>query len=159
MISMIWSMDRNGVIGRDNRMPWHLPADLAYFKSKTLGHTVIMGRKTYESIGRPLPGRKNVIITRDVNYRADGCSICNSIEEALKLGLEEEVFIIGGADIYGKFLPFADKLYITFIEDTFEGDAFFPSVDFEQWELVSRKQGERNEKNPYDYYFTEYKRI
>jgi len=158
MISIIFAMGRNRVIGKDNNLPWRLPADLAYFKSKTIGHTVIMGRKTYESLGKPLPGRNNVVITRNRALEIEGCTVYSSIEEALRLGDSEEVFVIGGADIYKSFLPYADKLYITSIDDTFEGDTFFPEIDYSLWRLVSDIPGEKNEKNPYMYSFLVYER-
>ena len=156
MISLIWSMDKNRLIGKKNHLPWRLPADLAYFKRITFGHTIIMGRKTFESIGKPLPGRTNVILTRDANYSFEGCTICHSVREALSFGANEEVFIIGGAEIYAKFLPFADRLYITQIEEEFVGDAFFPNIEFDSWTLVSIEKGEVNEKNLYDHSFMIY---
>lgn len=158
MISIIFAMDRNRLIGKNNSLPWHLPGDLAYFKKVTLGHAVIMGRKTYESIGRPLPGRRNVIVTRNQDYTADGCTICRSIGEALDLCSDEEAFVIGGADIYSKFLPYADRLYITLIDQEFEGDTYFPEIDYSVWKLVSRTMGEKNEKNPYTYSFLVYEK-
>lgn len=158
MISIIFAMDSKGTIGKDNRLPWHLPADLAYFKKTTLGHTVIMGRKTFESVGRPLPGRCNVIITRDKNYKREDCVVLNSIEEVIEYCSDKDVFIIGGADIYTKLFPYTDKLYITLIEASFEGDAFFPEINYDEWKLVSRTKGPRDEKNPYDYDFLVYER-
>jgi dihydrofolate reductase len=158
LISLIASMDRNRLIGKDNRLPWRIPLDLAYFKKNTLGHTVVMGRKTFESIGKPLPGRSNWIITRDENYIQEGCSVFHSIEEVLKAAPEEELFIIGGAEIYASFFPYADKLYITLIDEIFIGDTFFPQISPTIWEQVSKVKGERNEKNPHDYYFTVYEK-
>lgn len=156
MISLIWSMDENWLIGKGNQLPWRIPADLAYFKRITLGHTVIMGRKTFESIGKPLPGRLNVILTKDASFVCEGCKICHSIEEALSLGKEEEIFIIGGAEVYTKFLPYADKFYITKIKGCFEGDAFFPSFEISALKEVYCEKGIRDEKNPYDYFFFVY---
>jgi dihydrofolate reductase len=158
MISLILAMDKNRVIGIDNRMPWHLPADLAYFKQMTLGHPVIMGRKTFESIGKPLPGRQNVIITANKDYQKEGCVILHSIDEALAFCLDKDVFVIGGAQIYQDFFPYADRLYLTFIDEVFPGDCFFPEIDDKTWKLVSKIKGERNEKNPYDYYFLVYEK-
>lgn len=158
MISIIAAVGRNYVIGKDNKIPWYIPADFAYFKSKTMGHTIIMGRKTYQSIGKPLPGRKNVIITKDNEFKAEGCEICHSIEETLKYKEQEEIFIIGGANIYKEFFNLADKLYITLIDKDFEGDTYFPTIDNEVWNLVSKTKGIKDEKNPYDYYFCEYVR-
>lgn len=160
MISLIFAMDRNRVIGKNNCMPWRIPEDLAYFKKKTLGSTVVMGRKTFESIGKPLKGRKNIILTRNKEYTKDGCQTVTSIEKVMEeIGDGEETFIIGGAEIYSMFLPYAEKLYITYIDHEFEGDTYFPEIDCEEWKIVSRIPGERNEKNPYDYYFDVYVRV
>jgi dihydrofolate reductase len=158
MISMILAMDRNRLIGKDNKLPWHIPGDLAYFRKVTTGHTVIMGRKTYESIGKPLPGRKNVVITHRDDFHPEGCTICRSIEEAADMGRGEEVFVIGGAQVYTAFLPLADRLYITHIDESFEGDTWFPDIDPEEWKLVSNIQGSRDEKNPYTCWFAVYTR-
>ncbi|MCX7710896.1 MAG: type 3 dihydrofolate reductase [Clostridia bacterium] len=158
MISMIWAMGKNRLIGRDNQLPWRLPADLANFKRITTGHPVIMGRKTFESLGRPLPGRKNVIITRNKDLSIEGCEILHSVEEACRLAEKQEVFIIGGAEIYSKFLPHADKLYITEIDESFEGDTHFPEFNMDEWVLTSKVKGDKDEKNPYDYYFLVYER-
>lgn len=159
MISMIWAMDRNCTIGKDNKLPWRLPADLANFKRLTTGHTVIMGRKTFESLGKSLKDRKNVIMTRDLNYSAEGCVVCHTVEEILEMGRDEEVFVIGGADIYSEFLPFSEKLYVTLIDENFSGDTFFPAINDKEWMLISSTQGEKNEKNPYNYYFLIHERI
>jgi len=159
-ISFIVAMDQNRVIGRNNRLPWHLPADLAFVKKTTWGHPVLMGRKTYESIGRPLPGRTNVIFTRNRDYRAEGCEIVHTVEEAIAKfdGEGKELFILGGAEIYRLFLPIADRIYATEIAHEFEGDTFFPEIDPEIWREVSRQKGIRDEKNPYDYDFVVYER-
>lgn len=125
MISMIWAMGLNNALGCKNRIPWYIPADFAYFKKITMGKTVIMGRKTFESIGKPLPGRKNIVITRDTDYNPEGCTTVNSIQKAMNFIGEEEVFIIGGAEIYKEFLPLSDRLYLTLIEKEFEADTFF----------------------------------
>ena len=159
MISMIWAMGKNNALGCRNRMPWYLPADFAHFKKVTLGKPVIMGRKTYESIGKPLPGRKNIIITRDMDFRPEGCIAVNSIDGAKAYAAEGEVFIIGGAEIYRAFLPLAHKLYITEIDQAFEADTYFPEIDYSQWKLVSSRLGPRDEKNPYDYEFLVYERV
>lgn len=161
MISLIAAMDRNGAIGKGNRIPWRLPADLAYFKKATLGHTVVMGRKTYESIGRPLPGRENIIITRNTGYKASGCRIFYSFDELLRFLEEkkEEVFVIGGAEIYRQFFPWADKLYITFINAEFNGDKYFPEIDPKKWALRSEAKGKTDEDNPYEYYFRVYEKV
>lgn len=159
MISLIWAMDINRVIGRNNRLPWRLPADLAYFKRLTTGHTVVMGRKTYESIGRPLPNRHNVIVTRNPAFKADGCTIVHSLEEAWRAAGEDEVFVIGGAGLFAHALPAADKLYLTQIHHAFEGDVFFPEIPYDEWRLVSREPGVKDDRNPYDYEFLVYERV
>jgi dihydrofolate reductase len=156
MISIIAAMDRNRIIGQDGHIPWRLPADLAYFKQLTLGHSVIMGRKTFESIGKSLPGRENVIITRDKDYQKENCLVLHSFNETLNYCAGKNVFVIGGAQIYREFFPYADWLYITRIEESFPGDSFFPEIDSKLWKLVSKTRGERNEKNPYEYYFLIY---
>ena len=150
----------NRIIGKDNDMPWHLPADLAYFKKTTLGKPIIMGRKTYESIGRPLPGRKNIVISRDENYSADGIETVTSVEQALSLVQDvEEIMVIGGGAIYQHCLPFADKLYITHINATIDGDTQFPSYDLENdWKKVSSEVREADEKNAFELDFCVYQR-
>ena len=161
MISLIWAMDENRVIGYHNQLPWRLPEDLKFFKRVTMGHPIAMGRKTYDSIGKPLPGRENIVITRDENYDPEGCTVMHSIEEMLDYAAgnnSEEIFVIGGAEIFKEVLPEADKLYLTMIHHRFEGDTFFPVFDIEKWELESREIGLKNEKNPYDYEFLIYKR-
>lgn len=160
MISLIVAMDRNRVIGKDNKLPWHLPADLAYFKRITMGHPIIMGRKTFESIGRPLPGRENIVVTRNRSFQPEGCTVIHSIDDIQKIAAErdKEVFVIGGAELFQASLPFADRLYITKIDASFPGDTFFPSFYEEDWRLVSSEKGPKDEKNPYDYVFLLYER-
>jgi len=160
IISFIVAMDRNRVIGRNNRIPWRLPADQAFFRKTTMGHPILMGRKTYLSIGRPLPGRTNIVMTRNPEYRAPGCEVVHSVREALeRYGTGEgELFVIGGTDIFKLFLPVADRLYITLIRHEFPGDTYFPEIDPAAWKLVSEKPGIRDEKNPYDYVFQIYER-
>lgn len=152
MISLIVATGENRVIGLNNKMPWHLPADLKYFKKITTGHAVVMGRKTYLSIGRPLPNRTNVILTRDKHFKVEGCQVVYSIEEVLELSKQENLFIIGGAEIYEQFLPYADKLYLTYIRKSFDGDTFFPELD-DQWQLTSTEKHMPDEKNQYEYEF------
>lgn len=159
MISMIAAMDRNRVIGQDNRMPWHIPADLAYFKKITLDHPVIMGRKTFESIGKPLPGRENVILTKKKDYQINGCLILHSTSDVLTYSKDKDVFVIGGAQIYQTLFPYTNRLYITFIAAEFLGDSFFPEINPQQWELIAKTPGERNERNPYEYYFLVYAKL
>ncbi|WP_374193947.1 dihydrofolate reductase [Alkalihalobacillus sp. BA299] len=160
LISFLVAMDKNRVIGKDNDLPWRLPADLAYFKKVTMGHPIVMGRKTYESIGRPLPGRENIIITRNQNYSAEGCTVLHSLDDVKKVidDSTKEVFIIGGAEIFKEAFPIADKLYITHIDEAFEGDTYFPAFSDQEWKEVSREKGVKDEKNPYDYYFSVYER-
>ncbi|WP_404428286.1 dihydrofolate reductase [Sutcliffiella horikoshii] len=158
MISIIVATDRNNLIGKDNDLPWRIPADLAYFKKVTLGSTIVMGRKTYESIGKPLPNRRNIILSRK-EFHADGCETLHSIEEVERVKEDgKELFIIGGAHIFKETLPIADLLYLTYIDEEFEGDTYFPEVNEQDWELVSSEKGIKDEKNPYDYYFKKYKR-
>ncbi|WP_409301234.1 dihydrofolate reductase [Peribacillus sp. SCS-155] len=161
MISLLVAMDKNRVIGKDNQLPWHLPADLKYFKETTMGHPIVMGRKTFESIGRILPGRENVIVTRRQDFKADGCTILHSTEE-IKLFAEKagrEVFVIGGAEIFREVLPFADRLYITEIHHEFEGDTFFPEFDQQNWVKKSVVHGVMDEKNIYNHDFIVYEAI
>jgi dihydrofolate reductase len=159
MISFLLAMDQNRTIGKNNDLPWRLPADLAYFRKVTMGHTIVMGRKTYESIGRPLPGRENVVVTKNTDFQAEGCFVVHSVEEAKQhFQKDDEVFVIGGAQLFEKFFPYADRLYITLIEEQFEGDTYFQNIDKNEWNLVSKEKGMKNEKNPYDYCFLVYAR-
>lgn len=141
-LSLIAAVASNGVIGSDNTLPWRLPEDLKRFKALTLGHPVVMGRKTYESIGRPLPGRRNIVITRDATYAADGCETANSLETALAAcnATTDEVFVIGGAQIYAEALPLAQRLYLTEIRREFPGDARFPVFDRIGWQEKTRER-------------------
>lgn len=161
MISFIVAMDQNRVIGKDNQLPWHLPADLAYFKKVTMGKPIIMGRKTHESIGRALPGRENIIVTRNLNYQSSPCKILHDLQavENLSHETEEEFCVIGGAELFKELLSAADRLYITHIHHKFEGDTYFPKIDFGQWKILSREQGVKDEKNPYNYEYVVYERI
>ena len=149
MISLIVAHDKNRVIGYENKMPWHLPGDLQYFKEMTMGKPIIMGRKTFESIGRPLPGRRNIVITRNPQYDAEGIELALSLDEAIKLaGDVEEIMIIGGQQIFTESLSLADRLYITEIDHEFEGDTFFP--EYEGWRKVSCQE---RIQTPYGYTF------
>jgi dihydrofolate reductase len=160
MISYIVAMDKNRTIGKDNQLPWHLPADLQFFKRVTMGHPIIMGRKTYESIGKPLPGRENIVVTRNQEYKLEGCTVIHSVEALIKFAEEkkEEVFVIGGAELFKATFSNTDRLYITMIEHEFEGDTFFPEFKESDWKLVSQEKGPKDEKNPYDYSFNIYER-
>ena len=140
-LSIIVAVARNRVIGANNTLPWHLPEDLKRFRALTTGHHIIMGRKTYESLNRLLPGRTTVIVTRNSNYHVTGALIANSLQQAIKLcGNDEEVFLIGGAELYRDGLKLANKLYMTEIDATFEGDAFFPEFDKTKWQEISRER-------------------
>jgi dihydrofolate reductase len=154
----MWAMGRNRVIGANGDIPWRLPADWAYLKATTMGHPILMGRKTYESIGKPLPGRINIILTKNVTYAPEGCVIVHSFEEAVKRYGNGELFVLGGAEIYKLALLHADRLYVTLIDQEFAGDTFFPEIDLSQWKIVSRRPGTRDEKNLYDYEFVVYER-
>jgi dihydrofolate reductase len=161
-ISLIAAMGENRVIGAGNTIPWHLPADFKHFKELTTGHPVVMGRKTFESIGKPLPGRANIVITRDESYRRDGITAVTSPEAALSAAATaegaDEVFIIGGAEIYKIFLHQANKAYLTKVEGAFEGDAFFPEVNAEEWSRVSQEEHAADEKNAFSFVFQTYER-
>ncbi len=159
VLTLIAAVARNRVIGIDNRLPWRLPADLKHFKTLTLGHTVIMGRKTWESLPdsfRPLPGRQNIVITRDANYRAEGATVAHSLPAAVSTASSDEAFVIGGAELYTSVLSQADCLQLTEIDADFEGDTFFPEIDLQQWRESSR-QTHRDETG-FDYAFVCYLR-
>lgn len=159
ILSMIVAHADNRIIGKDNDMPWHLPADLAYFKKTTLGKPVIMGRKTYESIGRPLPGRQNIVISRDENYQAEGITSATSVEQALTLAGEvEEVMVIGGGAIYEHCLASAHRLYITHINAEIDGDTKFPEYDLNVWKKIASEKRNVDEKNSYELDFCVYER-
>jgi dihydrofolate reductase len=161
-ISAILAMSKNRVIGKDNQIPWHLSADLKYFKRTTLNHHIIMGRKTFLSIGNPLPKRTNVVLTRNPFFIASNVLVATSIEEGLQLARdngEEEAFIIGGGEIYRQSMPYLDKIYLTLIEVEVEGDVFFPELDESQWQLVSEEAHKADDKNEYNYSFLIYERI
>lgn len=150
IISMIAAMASNRIIGKDNQMPWHLPADFVWFKRCTMGKPVVMGRKTYQSIGRPLPGRQNIVISRDASLVIDGVDVVTSIDAALdKAGVADEVMIIGGGSIYTECLPRAGKLYITLIDADLDGDTQFPAWGAE-WQETHREHYDADEKNQYD---------
>lgn len=165
MIHLIVCTGEGGEIGKNNDMPWGrgLPEDLKYFKRVTNGYDVIMGRKTFDSIltslGKPLPERKNIVLTRDKDFHYEGVHVYHTIEEFLnEIKKETNVFVIGGASIYQQFLPFADSLYITKIHEAFDADTYFPLVNEEEWEEVSSEKGIKNEENPFDYDYFVYKR-
>lgn len=152
VLAIIVAMARNRVIGIDNKLPWHLPGDLKYFKGLTMGHHIIMGRKTYESIGRPLPGRTTVIVTRDPGYTQEGCLVAHSLEEAVRLAEGDgEVFFVGGSSLYEQVLPLVGRMYITEIQADFDGDAHFPAFDRGAWREVSRHHRHSDDGLAFDY--------
>ena len=154
-ISIVVAISENNAIGKDNQLLWHLPADLKHFKNITTGHTIIMGRKTYDSIGKPLPNRRNIIITRQKDLNLEGVEVVNSLEEALSLSKdEEEVFIIGGAEIYKQSIAVSHRIYLTRIHQEFEADAFFPELDDESWKEVEKVDHLPDEKNKFAYTFS-----
>ncbi len=158
-VKLIVAKAENNAIGKGNDLIWRLPADLKFFKSITIGHTLIMGRKTFESIGRPLPGRTTIIITRDKNYKQEGCIIAHSIENALELvENDDSPFIAGGATIYKQAfeMDIIDEMIITEVHEEFEADAFFPNIDLSKWEELSRDKHLADEKNKYNYSFVTY---
>ena len=161
--SIIVALSKNGVIGLHNRLPWHMPADMRYFKEMTQGHPVIMGRKTFESMGsKPLKGRDNIILTRDPSsLSAAGCQVASTLEEAFEKaqkGGVQEIFVIGGSQVYALALPMVDTLYITEIDATLQGDTYFPEFDKETWQEVRRESHQANAQNTYDYAFVTYTR-
>jgi len=159
-LAIIVAMDEQGLIGRDNDLPWKLSADLKYFRSITMGKPLVMGRNTHESIGRPLPGRKNIILTSDLNYQAEGCTVVHSLDEAIQECDDvEEVMVMGGASLYKQFLDRADRLYLTHVHASLEGDTWFPEWDKNHWQEVSREDFPANDKNQYPYSFAVYERI
>jgi len=145
-ISLIAAMGRNRVIGNENSLIWRIPNDMKRFKELTTGKAVIMGRKTFESIGRPLPNRTNIIITGDKNYKAEGCIVVHSVDESIKKADSEEIMIIGGAQIYKQFLPKADRLYLTLIDAESEGDAYFPEFNKNEWKETFREWHDEGHK-------------
>lgn len=148
--SLVVAMDRNRVIGRDNQLPWRLPADLAHFKRVTMGHPVVMGRRTYESIGKPLPGRHNIVLTRDRGFRAPGCTVVHSLDEAWKAaGDAEEVCVIGGSAIFAETLPIADVIHLTEVEAQVPGDTWFPDFDRSEWREVEVARHAADERHAY----------
>lgn len=165
-IALIVALSDNRVIGRNNQMPWHLPEDLKYFKRVTMGKTILMGRKTFESIGRPLPGRTNVVITRQRTWQADGVRVVHSLSEGLELATSlslidanEEVIVIGGAQIYRETLPRAQRLYLTEVHAQIEGDTFFPEISDHEWRETGREDHQPEPANPYSHSFVVLDRV
>lgn len=163
-LAIVVAKAENGVIGKDNALPWHLPEDLKYFKRVTMGRPIVMGRLTFESIGRPLPGRANIVITRQTDWQADGVQVAHSLEQAVVLAEKSErpdewVMIIGGANLYEQALPSCNRLYLTQVHAEVDGDAFFPSLVDSEWKETDRESHQSDEKNPYDYSFLTLDRI
>jgi dihydrofolate reductase len=160
-ISFLLAASENNVIGKDNKLPWHLPNDLKFFKNTTWGMPVIMGRKTFESFGKPLSGRRNIVITRNKDWKAEGVEIAGSIDEAVELAKQsdvKEIFIIGGGEIFKTYFPKADRIYLTRIHHSFDGDAFFPAIDEKEWQLVKEVKCPADEKNAYPHTFQTWQR-
>jgi len=159
MLSIIAAVSANNALGKDNKLLWHLPADLKRLKELTMGHHLIMGRKTFESLGRPLPGRPHIVISRDINLKFEGVTVVDSLAKAFELAKNDnQPFIFGGAEIYKQALPFIERIYLTRVNETFEGDAYFPELDMNNWELVSKLDFEPDEKNKFHYSYEEYKK-
>ncbi|MGM9802655.1 MAG: dihydrofolate reductase [Muribaculaceae bacterium] len=155
-LSAIVVIAQNGAIGKNNDLLCHLPADLKHFKAITMGHTIIMGRRTFESLPKgALPGRENIVVTRNANYEAAGAVVCHSVDEALaRASMPGERFVIGGAQLYAATMPLVNRLYLTQLHASFEdADAFFPEIDMQQWQELERSDHERDDRNPYDYSF------
>lgn len=158
-LSLIWAMDRNRLIGSNNALPWKLPADMQWFRRQTMGKPVLMGRKTFESIGRPLPGRDNIILTRQQGLNIDGCIVVRSLDAAREAVPDaDEIMVIGGSEIYALLLSEADRLYCTMIDAEFEGDAWFPEFDLSEWHLQLMEPHNADENNIYSYRFVIYER-
>lgn len=157
LLSIICAMDTNRLIGNNNQLPWHLPADLILFKKNTLGKPIIMGRKTFDSIGQPLPGRQNIVVTSNQNWSAEGCDTANTIDEALALtNNADEVMLIGGASLYQQTIEIADILYLTVINHVFAGDTWFPEFDEQQWTIAEETFFDLSETNSHSFSFIKY---
>ncbi|WP_239254462.1 dihydrofolate reductase [Listeria ilorinensis] len=158
MLTFIWAQDANGAIGKDNQIPWHLPADLRFFKEQTIGKTIVMGRKTYESLGKALPNRETIILSRNHDLQLPDAEVVHEVETILTRAKTEDILICGGAEIYQLFMAYVDRLIVTKIAATFLADTKFPEVDWSQFAEVSRIENKKDEKNPYDYTFLTYVR-
>ena len=161
IVSLVVARAENGVIGVENRLPWHLPADLKHFKATTMGKPIVMGRRTFESIGKPLPGRDNIVVSRAAAFAAPGCRVVHSFEEALQVAEESragEIMVIGGAMLYEHALPHADRIYLTLVHTRVEGDVFFPALEATVWREVSHEDHGPDARNPHAYSFLVYER-
>jgi dihydrofolate reductase len=154
-ISLVYAVSENGVIGKDNKLPWHLPAEQAHFKALTMGHTVIMGRRTYQSIGRPLPGRQNIVLSHNLDYTAQGVEVAYSLEDAVAKATDESIFVAGGAGLYTSALAIAQRVHETLVHATVVGDTFF-NPDLSHWLEEEREEHKADAKNQYDYTFITY---
>ena len=162
VISFIVAASENNVIGKDNKLPWCLPTDMRYFKNVTWGMPVIMGRKSFESLGKALKGRTNIVVSRNKDWKAPEAQVVQTIDQAITLAAQsdaKEIFIIGGAEIFRSALPSADRIYLTLVHGNFDGDAFFPEMTRSDWKLVSNRDSEADEKNPYALSFQVWERI
>lgn len=157
-IALIAALANNRVIGRDNDLPWRLPQDLKRFKALTMGNAIMMGRRTFESIGRALPGRDNLVVTRNRSFEAPGCRLFANIDEAFDAAADRDLMVIGGADIYAQTIATAQCLHLTWVDADIEGDALFPEFDEEQWQVVSEQRHSRDERHEFDYRFVDYQR-
>ncbi|MCF8309267.1 MAG: dihydrofolate reductase [Bacteroidales bacterium] len=158
-LSIIAAMDRNRVLGLNDDIPWHIPHDLKRFKRLTSGHTIIMGRRTFESLSGPLPKRRNIVITSREDYSSPGVEVVKSIEDAIRIAdRKQENFVAGGANIYEQFLPLADKLYLTHIDAAFEGDTYFPEIDWSQWNLVEEEHHVTDDEKKIPFVYRTYER-
>jgi dihydrofolate reductase len=161
MLVALWAQDKNGLIGKDNQLPWSLPADLKFFKETTIGNTIVMGRKTFEGMGkRVLPSRQTIVLTRDKNYQSEGVLVMHTVEEILDYAKQagHPVYIIGGALIFKDYLPYCDQLLRTMIDEEFDGDIYMPEIDWSQWELVQSTEGVVDEKNKYAHRYETFER-
>jgi dihydrofolate reductase len=159
-IALVGAMAENRAIGRENKLLWRIPEDMKFFRTITKGHPVIMGRLTYESIGKPLPGRRNIVLTRNPAYHSDGVEIADTVDTALALAAgAPRICVIGGGVVYKEFLPYANVMYVTWLHHTLEGDAYFPAWSDHEWRLAREEPGAYNPANPYAYSFREYRRV
>ena len=161
IVNMIVATSTNNVIGKDGQLPWHMPHDMQYFKDKTRGYYVIMGRKTYQALGKPLKNRTNIVLTRNENFNPQGCVVLHDIQKAIIYAFQndqKEAYIIGGSSIYEQALPFTDRIFLTRIHESFEGEDHFPELNMDEWRELEREDYKADENNPHDYSFITYVR-
>jgi len=159
IVSIIAAMDRNRLIGNNNQLPWHLPVDFAHFKSVTMGKPIVMGRKTFESIGKPLPGRQNIVLSRDSNWQTDGVVVAGNLDDTFALaGAADEIMVIGGSTVYQLAMPRVQRMYLTHVEAEFEGDAWFPEIAQDEWDISATQTSEIDERNRYRCRFVTYEK-